>query len=106
MSDDEVMRFGVTDQDMEDAMDGGMGFRQRRPKQSKSSAMLGIWADDSDEEPEERARPSFGGSKKGRGANDSAPVGMFFSASNKQYCSLLDCRLRITIAKSEYVLSA
>ena len=40
--------------------------------------MLGIWADDSDEEPEERARPSFGGSKKGRGANDSAPVGMFF----------------------------
>ena len=89
MSDDEVMRFGVTDQDMEDAMDGGMGFRQRRPKQSKSSAMLGIWADDSDEEPEERARPSFGGSKKGRGANDSAPVGMFFfSASNNHSLSL------------------
>ena len=100
MSDDEVMRFGVTDQDMEDAMDGGMGFRQRRPKQSKSSAMLGIWADDSDEEPEERARPSFGGSKKGRGANDSAPVGMFFfSESNNHslslYVYLLDCHIRI-----------
>jgi hypothetical protein len=88
-------------------MDGGMGFRQRRPKQSKSSAMLGIWADDSDEEPEERARPSFGGSKKGRGANDSAPVGMFFFHQIIiLYHCLLDCRLKITIAQSEYVSSA
>ena len=69
---------------------------KKDPKQSKSSAMLGIWADDSDEEPEERARPSFGGSKKGRGANDSAPVGMFFFLNQIIILyHLLDCRLRI-----------
>ena len=49
-----------------------------------------------DEEPEERARPSFGGSKKGRGANDSAPVGMFFFLNQMIILyHLLDCRLRI-----------
>ena len=46
MSDDEVMRFEINDQDIDDALN----FGSKRPRQSKNRATYGIWAEDSDEE--------------------------------------------------------
>ena len=44
--DDEVMRFEINDQDINDALN----FGSKRPRQSKNRATYGIWAEDSDEE--------------------------------------------------------
>ena len=55
MSDDEVMRFEINDQDIDDALN----FGSKRPRQSKNRATYGIWAEDSDEEEVEvNAEPS------------------------------------------------
>ena len=82
MSDDEVMRFDITESDLNEAYNPGF----RRSRQSKNKATYGIFADDSDEEDDDPdARPSFGSSKrKGGGKSDyTAPVG-FISAGFKK----------------------
>ena len=82
MSDDEVMRFEITDHDL----DNEFNFGLRRPKISKNRATYGIWAEDSDQEDDDPdARPSFSGSSSRRGgkADYSAPVG-FVSAGFKK----------------------
>ena len=53
--DDEVMRFEITDQDLEDEMTSSYG----KKRMSKNKQIYGVWADNSDSE--EEARPSFGG---------------------------------------------
>ena len=62
--DDEVMRFEITDQDLEDEMTSSYGKRRGR---SKNQEIYGVWAGNSDSE--EEARPSFGGKR-----DYSAPV--------------------------------
>ena len=75
MSDDDVMRFEITDNDLNNEFN----FDLRRPKQSKNRATYGIWADNSDED-EEDSRPHFsGGSRKKGRADYTAPLG-FVSA--------------------------
>lgn len=68
MSEDEVESFEITDYDLENE------FNTNRPRRklSKKQQMLGIWADDSDEE-ELPARPSFKTYDKGP-KNYTAPV--------------------------------
>ena len=44
MSDDEVMRFEITDDDLNNEFN----YDLKRPKMSKNQATYGIWADDSD----------------------------------------------------------
>ena len=44
MSDDEVMRFEITDEDLNNEFNFGL----KRPKISKNKATYGIWAEDSD----------------------------------------------------------
>ena len=44
MSDDEVMRFEITDDDLNNEFNFGL----KRPKISKNKATYGIWAEDSD----------------------------------------------------------
>ena len=63
--DDDVMRFEITDQDLDDEMRSSYG---KRTRMSKNKAIYGVWADNSDSEGEE-VRPSFGGKK-----DYSAPV--------------------------------
>lgn len=85
MSDDEVMRFEITDHDLENEFNTGL----RRPRISKNQATYGVWAEDSDEEAaaDPDARPSFSGglpegSSRRRGAHgfiSAGPVG-FVSA--------------------------
>ena len=75
MSDDEVMRFEITDNDL----DNEFNFGLRRPRISKNRATYGIWAEDSDDDDPD-ARPSFGGggppaSKKSGRMDYSAPIG-------------------------------
>ena len=75
MSDDDVMRFEITDNDLNNEFN----FDLRRPKQSKNRVTYGIWADNSDED-EEDSRPHFsGGSRKKGRADYTAPLG-FVSA--------------------------
>ena len=76
MSDDEVLKFEITDQDL----DNEFNFGLRRPRMSKNQATYGIWADNSDDEDAD-ARPSFSGGvgRRGAKANYMAPVG-FVSA--------------------------
>ena len=75
MSDDDVMRFEITDNDLENEFNYGL----QRPKQSKNRATYGIWADNSDED-EGDSRPHFsGGSRKKGRADYTAPLG-FVSA--------------------------
>ena len=62
---DEVMRFEITDQDLQDEMSSSYGRR----RMSKNKAIYGVWADNSDSEEETSARPSFGGKR-----DFSAPV--------------------------------
>ena len=57
--DDEVMRFEITDQDLEDEMTSSYG----KKRMSKNKQIYGVWADNSDSE--EDARPSFGGKDVG-----------------------------------------
>lgn len=54
---DEVMRFEITDQDLDDEMTTSYG----RKRMSKNQATYGIWADNSDSEGEPRA--GFGSNK-------------------------------------------
>ena len=68
MSDDEMLKFEITDQDL----DNEFNFSLRRPRMSKNQATYGIWAGNSDDEDPD-ARPSFSGSRGGKG-NYSAPV--------------------------------
>ncbi|XP_029660083.1 tuftelin-interacting protein 11 isoform X2 [Formica exsecta] len=68
MSEDEVESFEITDYDLDNEFNIG---RPRR-KLSKKQQMLGIWADDSDED-ELSARPSFKTFNKGP-KNYTAPV--------------------------------
>mgnify|MGYP001200851302 CR=1 FL=1 len=63
--DDDVMRFEITDQDLDDEMRSSYG---KRTRMSKNKTIYGVWADNSDSEGEE-VRPSFGGKK-----DYSAPV--------------------------------
>ena len=46
MSDDEVMRFEIT----EDDLNNEFNYDLKRPKTSKNRATYGIWAEDSDED--------------------------------------------------------
>ena len=77
--DDEVMSFEITDSDLAEEFNFGL----KRPRISKNRATYGIWAENSDEEDDPDARPSFGGGgrrPKGGGRGDyTAPVG-FVSA--------------------------
>lgn len=76
-NEDETLAFEITDQDLHDASDF---TNVRRPKRSKEYATYGVWAQDSDEDDPDGARPAFGGGGKRRGGgNYSAPVG-FVSA--------------------------
>ncbi|XP_036146927.1 tuftelin-interacting protein 11 [Monomorium pharaonis] len=68
MSEDEVESFEITDYDLENEFN----IARPRRKLSKKQQMLGIWADDSDED-EISARPSFKTYNKGS-KNYSAPV--------------------------------
>ncbi|XP_046748597.1 septin-interacting protein 1 [Diprion similis] len=68
MSEDEVESFEITDYDL----DNEFNINRPRRKMSKKQQMLGIWADDSDEE-EVPARPSFKSSNRGP-KNYTAPV--------------------------------
>ena len=43
--DDEVMRFEITDQDLEDEMTNSYG----KKRMSKNQQIYGVWADNSDE---------------------------------------------------------
>ena len=81
MSDDEVMRFEITDHDL----DNEFNFGLRRPRISKNRATYGIWAEDSDAgEDDPDARVSFSGGGGSRSKGDmSAPVG-FVSAGFKK----------------------
>ena len=75
MSDDDVMRFEITDNDLENEFNYGL----QRPKQSKNRATYGIWADNSDDD-EIDARPTFSGGSRKKGRSDyTAPLG-FVSA--------------------------
>lgn len=80
MSDDEVMGFEITDNDLANEFN----FDLRRPKQSKNRATYGIWAENSDEEDSE-ARPTFSGGprKKGR-ADYTAPLGFVSAGIQKK----------------------
>jgi tuftelin-interacting protein 11 len=78
MSEDDMMRFEITDHDI----DNEFNFDLRRPKITKNRATYGIWAD-SDEDEAQDARPSFGGSRKSGKGDYSAPVG-FVSAGLKK----------------------
>ena len=80
MSDDEVLRFEITDQDL----DNEFNFDMRRPRMSKNQATYGIWAGDSDEDEDPDARPAFAGGGRG-GAGRNAPVN-FVSAGIQQVC--------------------
>lgn len=44
MSDDEVMKFEITDDDINNEFNFGL----KRPRMSKNQATYGIWAEDSD----------------------------------------------------------
>ncbi|KMQ91009.1 tuftelin-interacting protein 11-like protein [Lasius niger] len=68
MSEDEVESFEITDYDL----DNEFNIARPRRKLSKKQQMLGIWADDSDED-ELSARPSFKTYNKGP-KNYTAPV--------------------------------
>ncbi|EZA47999.1 hypothetical protein DMN91_011683 [Ooceraea biroi] len=68
MSENEVERFEITDYDL----DNEFNVNRPRRKLSKKQQMLGIWADDSDED-ELSARPSFKTFNKGP-KNYTAPV--------------------------------
>ncbi|KAK2579187.1 hypothetical protein KPH14_002709 [Odynerus spinipes] len=68
MSEDEVESFEITDYDLENEFN----INRPRRKLSKKQQMLGIWADDSDED-ELSARPSFKTYNKGP-KNYTAPV--------------------------------
>ena len=77
--DDEVMRFEITDHDL----DNEFNFGLRRPRISKNRATYGIWAEDSDGEDDPEARASFiGGGSRSKG-DITAPVG-FVSAGFKK----------------------
>jgi len=52
MSDDEVIGFEIT----EDDINNEFNFDLRRPRISKNRATYGIWAEDSDEEEENDSR--------------------------------------------------
>lgn len=81
-NDDEVMSFEITDQDYEEEFN----FDLRRPRMSKNQATYGIWAENSDEDDDPDARPSFGNvprRSRGARANYTAPVG-FVSAGVQQ----------------------
>nr|CAD7258217.1 unnamed protein product [Timema shepardi] len=71
MADEEVMKFEITDYDLDNE------FNINRPtrKISKNQQIYGIWADDSDGEEDASgpSRPSFKGSSRGK-ANYAAPV--------------------------------
>nr|CAD7587242.1 unnamed protein product [Timema genevievae] len=71
MADEEVMKFEITDYDLDNE------FNINRPtrKISKNQQIYGIWADDSDGEEDVSgpSRPSFKGSSRGK-ANYAAPV--------------------------------
>ena len=78
--DDEVMRFEITDHDL----DNEFNFGLRRPRISKNRATYGIWAEDSDGEDDPDARVSFSGGGSSRSKGDmTAPVG-FVSAGFKK----------------------
>ena len=82
MSDDEVLRFEITDQDL----DNEFNFDLRRPRMSKNQATYGIWAGDSDDDGDPDARPSFssgGTGRRGGGGKSNAPVN-FVSAGIQQ----------------------
>lgn len=75
-NDEEVMSFEITDQDLEEEFN----FDLRRPRMSKNRAIYGIWAENSDEEDDPDARPSFGRAGGSRSSRSyTAPVG-FVSA--------------------------
>jgi len=67
--DDEVMRFEITDQDLEDEMTTSYG----RKRMSKNQATYGIWAENSDSEGEGEVRAGFGSKKASR--DFTAPIG-------------------------------
>jgi len=67
--DDEVMRFEITDQDLEDEMNTSYG----RKRMSKNQATYGIWAENSDSDGEGEVRAGFGSKKKSR--DFTAPIG-------------------------------
>jgi len=71
--DDEVMRFEITDQDLEDEMTSSYG----KKRMSKNKQIYGVWADNSDSE--EEARPSFGGKR-----DYSAPVNFVSAGIQKK----------------------
>ena len=68
--DDEMMRFEITDHDIDNEFNYGL----RRPRISKNKATYGIWAEDSDNEDDPDARPSFGGKNASKG-DYTAPIG-------------------------------
>ena len=57
--DDEVMKFEITDQDLEDEMTPNYG----RKRMSKNQATYGIWADNNDSEGEVEPKAGFGSNK-------------------------------------------
>jgi len=67
--DEEVMRFEITDQDLEEEMSTSYG----RKRMSKNQATYGIWADNSDSEGEGEPKAGFGSNKGKR--DYTAPIG-------------------------------
>ncbi|QQP33031.1 Tuftelininteracting protein 11like [Caligus rogercresseyi] len=63
-NEEEVMRFEITDQDLDDELN----YESRRPRRSKNSAIYGIWADKSEEDDSEEGEDllSFGKRSSGR----------------------------------------
>ena len=57
---DEVMRFEITDQDLQDEMSSSYGRR----RMSKNKAIYGVWADNSDSEEEGGRAGRKGGAGK------------------------------------------
>ena len=83
MSDDEVMRFEITDHDL----DNEFNFGLKRPRISKNKATYGIWAEDSDEQDDDDPIGFVGfgggGSRSKSKSDYTAPVG-FVSAGFKK----------------------
>jgi hypothetical protein len=87
-NEEEMMGFEITDDDLNTEFN----FNRRRPRQSKNRAMLGIWAEDSDEEADTRPAFGGGGGRGGRnagsaGGNYTAPVGFVSAGIQKVSCA-------------------
>jgi tuftelin-interacting protein 11 len=59
MDDDEVMKFEITEKDLEDEMTTSYA----RKRMSKNQATYGIWADNNDSEGEVEPKAGFGSNK-------------------------------------------